>query len=353
MSLIEYPLTTKAIHDLQQRLLDWFDSDGRHDLPWQEDKTPYRVWVSEIMLQQTQVKTVIPYYLKFMTSFPTLKDLANAEQDEVLSHWSGLGYYSRARNLHKAAQIAHKEFNDNLPDNLEDMMSLPGIGRSTAGAILAISRKQRTPIQDGNVRRVLSRLFAIDGDLAKADKQTLLWDIATELTPADRVDQYTQAIMDLGATVCTRSKFQCDLCPLMSLCNAYATERVALYPEKKRKKSSPVKQQYFLFWFDDHELQMTKRPSTGIWGGLWVPAVFDSLDALQQSLVDIDWQSTLQVLDPYRHVFSHFKLDMIPVVVKHSKPNIIAESAEQWQTIEHWLKAGIPAPIKQIIQQLD
>ena len=353
MSLIKQPLTPKSILNFQQTLLSWFDEHGRHDLPWQENKTPYRVWVSEIMLQQTQVKTVIPYYLKFMNSFPTLQDLAEADQDDVLSHWSGLGYYSRARNLHKAAQIAHEQFDSDLPDNLEDMMSLPGIGRSTAGAILAISRKQQTPIQDGNVRRVLSRLFAIEGDLSKADKQSELWDLASQLTPVDRVDHYTQAIMDLGATLCTRTKYQCSRCPFIGNCNAYASDRVHELPEKKKKKQMPIKQQFFLFWFDGDELLMSKRPSTGIWGGLWVPPAFDTLEELDNFLPNELEQTPLSELSAHRHVFSHYKLDMIPVLLTSSKPRMIAESNDQWLSVSDWLKAGIPAPIKQLINQLD
>ncbi|NNJ72864.1 MAG: A/G-specific adenine glycosylase, partial [Enterobacterales bacterium] len=195
MKAFSLPLNKSQIAHFQTHLLTWFDVHGRHNLPWQIDKTPYRVWVSEIMLQQTQVTTVIPYFERFMTSFPTLTDLAIAEQDEVLSHWSGLGYYARARNMHKAAQIILKDYAGELPQSHDEMVSLPGIGRSTAGAILAISSNQNTPIQDGNVRRVLSRLFAIEGDLTKADKQKQLWQIATELTPAERVADYTQAIM--------------------------------------------------------------------------------------------------------------------------------------------------------------
>ena len=353
MSLIKQPLTPRAVLDFQQTLLNWFDEHGRHDLPWQENKTPYRVWISEIMLQQTQVKTVIPYYMKFMSSFPTLQDSAQAAQDDVLSHWSGLGYYSRARNLHKAAQIAHQQFDNDLPDNLEDMMSLPGIGRSTAGAILAISRQQQTPIQDGNVRRVLSRLFAIKGDLTKADKQQLLWQIATELTPVERVDHYTQAIMDLGATVCTRTKYQCNACPFTASCTAFNTDRVHELPAKKQKKQAPLKQQYFLLWFDDEELLMAKRPSSGIWGGLWVPPAFGSIEELTDAIQKHGQEPQFQTLETVRHVFSHYKLDMIPVLLNSPKPKMIEESSEQWQPIQIWLKAGIPAPIKQIIKQLD
>jgi A/G-specific adenine glycosylase len=304
------------------------------------------------MLQQTQVKTVIPYYQQFMASFPELTDLANAEQDEVLSHWSGLGYYSRARNLHKAAIMANELFHGDLPDNLEDMMSLPGIGRSTAGAILAISRKQQTPIQDGNVRRVLSRLFAIEGDLSKADKQKLLWALATDVTPSKRVDDYTQAIMDLGATLCTRNKPGCDICPFNTQCQAVMQNRVAELPNKKVKKQTPLKSQYFLFWFDNDDLMMEQRPQTGIWGGLWCPPTFASELALKEYLVKRNIQAEFDTLSPYRHVFSHFKLDMIPVFLKSNRLPEVAESKQRWQSTDDWLKAGLPAPIKELIKKL-
>ncbi len=352
MTRFTLPLQQQQIEYFQNTLLDWFDRHGRHDLPWQHNKTPYRVWVSEIMLQQTQVKTVIPYYQKFMSSFPTLIDLANADQDEVLSHWSGLGYYSRARNLHKTAQLAAVEYAGDLPDNLEEMMGLPGIGRSTAGAILAISRKQRTPIQDGNVRRVLSRLFAIEGDLTKADNQRILWQIADYLTPASRVDDYTQAIMDLGATVCTRSKAACEVCAFEKACQANLQGRVNELPSKKTKKATPVKQSHFLFWFDGDELLLQQRPEAGIWGGLWVPPTFDDLEEVNRYLQQMNVSDPGTVIASVRHVFSHYKLDIIPVLVNAAKPRQVAEKHGLWKTKDQWLKAGLPAPIKQLILQI-
>ena len=352
MKPYQLPLTRAQINHFQNELLIWFDEHGRHDLPWQQNKSPYRVWISEIMLQQTQVTTVIPYYEKFMASFPTLIDLAQASQDEVLSHWSGLGYYARARNMHKAAQLTVTDFAGDLPDNLDEMMSLPGIGRSTAGAILAISSNQNTPIQDGNVRRVLSRLFAIEGDLSKAEKQKQLWEIATDLTPIERVADYTQAIMDLGATLCTRTKVGCDRCPFTTSCQAYLQNKVVELPNKKAKKQIPVKQEYFLFWFDGEELLMQQRPQSGIWGGLWCPPAFETKDELTNYLRQLNAvEPELDIAsEPYRHVFSHYKLDIVPVYVKSSKPNIISESNHQWLTITDWLKAGLPTPIKQLLQ---
>ena len=352
MTQFSLPLSQNQIQFFQNTLLTWFDVHGRHDLPWQQNKTPYRVWVSEIMLQQTQVKTVIPYYQRFMESFPTLTDLANADQDEVLSHWSGLGYYSRARNLHKAAKIAQQDHDGDLPKTLDEMMQLPGIGRSTAGAILAISRKQPTPIQDGNVRRVLSRLFAIDGDLSKADKQRQLWQIATELTPIKRVDDYTQAIMDLGATLCTRTKAECSHCPFMNDCQAHVQDRVAELPNKKAKKQTPLREARFLFWFDGDELFMEQRPQSGIWGGLWVPPSFDSDSALTNYLISEGVSADLEQLDAYRHVFSHYKLDIIPIFMTAKRTQRIAEGNQRWQTAQAWLKAGLPAPIKQLLQDI-
>lgn len=352
MTQFSLPLSQHQIQSFQNTLLTWFDSHGRHDLPWQENKTPYRVWVSEIMLQQTQVKTVIPYYTRFMESYPYLSDLANADQDEVLSHWSGLGYYSRARNLHKAAKIAYQMHDGDLPHSLDEMMQLPGIGRSTAGAILAISRKQPTPIQDGNVRRVLSRLFALEGDLSKAGKQKMLWQIATDLTPVERVGDYTQAIMDLGATLCTRTKAGCQNCPFNANCQAHQQGRVADLPNKKPKKQTPLRQKYFLFWFDDDDLLLEQRPSSGIWGGLWVAPSFDTEQALNNYLIKRDIAAATEQLDTHRHVFSHYKLDMIPILMRAKKAHHIAENNQRWQTTQEWLKAGLPAPIKQLLEEI-
>jgi A/G-specific adenine glycosylase len=217
----------------------WFHVQGRKHLPWQQNKTPYRVWISEIMLQQTQVATVIPYYIRFMESFPTITALANADEDMVLHHWTGLGYYARARNLHKAAKLMRDDFSGQFPEDIDQVVALPGIGRSTAGAILSLSLKQHHPILDGNVKRVLARSYLVEGynGLSKFDKA--LWHLSEQLTPAVETDSFNQAMMDLGATLCTRSKPQCQLCPVEQSCLAKASEQQANFPQKKTKKEPP------------------------------------------------------------------------------------------------------------------
>ena len=227
--------------DFAERLLAWFDDNGRKDLPWQQNVTAYRVWVSEIMLQQTQVQTVIPYFNRFVDRFPDVGALATAKQDEVLSHWSGLGYYARARNLHKAAQQIVLEHGGRFPETLDAVIGLPGIGRSTAGAILALAKGQRHAILDGNVKRVLARFDAIAGWPGKAQVAADLWAIAERYTPDERAAGYTQAIMDLGATLCTRSKPACDRCPVSGDCEALRTDSVEAYPGRKPKVTKPLK----------------------------------------------------------------------------------------------------------------
>ncbi len=253
--------------DFQQNILTWFDQHGRKDLPWQKDISPYRVWLSEIMLQQTQVTTVIPYFNAFIEKFPDINTLANAPLDEVLHLWSGLGYYARARNLHKTAQlIAELGY---FPDSLEALNKLPGIGLSTAGAILSIAFNKSHPILDGNVKRVLTRFKAVSGWSGDSGVNKQLWAISAQLTPKQRVADYTQAIMDLGATLCTRNKPKCDACPIKSFCIAKLTDTVALFPAPKPTKFIPTKKLTLLLLRNiDHSILLEKRPPTGIWGGL-------------------------------------------------------------------------------------
>jgi len=363
--------------EFSQALLQWFDEYGRHDLPWQKDINPYRVWVSEIMLQQTQVKTVIPYYLKFMQSFPTIGALANASQDDVLSHWAGLGYYARGRNLHKAAQQIVEEHQSTFPDSFEDIVALPGIGKSTAGAILSISLYQRFAILDGNVKRVLSRYFAIEGWPGQKTIETQLWRLAEELTPQTRFNDYTQAIMDLGATLCTRSKPMCTECPVNQGCKAYANNNVTQFPTKKPKKDKPIKQAWLLILENDKdEIFLEKRPQKGIWGGLWSVPEFETIQLCQETVqsqgssVDslIEW-------DTFRHTFSHYHLEIHPVY-KRDKPgrntngplaNNVAEGradysqtqratdTAQWVSLEQLLqgKIGLPAPVLTMVEELE
>ncbi|MEE4245180.1 MAG: A/G-specific adenine glycosylase, partial [Kangiellaceae bacterium] len=233
-------------NDFSQAVLEFYNAHGRKDLPWQIEKTHYRVWVSEVMLQQTQVATVIPYYQKFMTSFPSVKQLAAATVDDVLAHWSGLGYYSRARNLHKCAQTIMSDYGGIWPNNVDELEALPGIGRSTAGAIHSLATGQPATILDGNVKRVLCRVFGVEGWPGQTKVHKQLWQIADEMTPQSRVDEYNQAMMDLGATLCTRRNPGCTRCPLVDNCHAYATGSQHQLPNSKPKKIKPVKASHFL-----------------------------------------------------------------------------------------------------------
>ena len=256
--------------DFSDKLLAWFDDHGRKHLPWQQNQTPYRVWLSEIMLQQTQVATVIPYYARFTERFPDVASLAASEEDEVLHLWTGLGYYARARNLRKTAIQLVRDHNGEFPADLAQLQNLPGIGRSTAGAIMALAFKLPATILDGNVKRVLTRCYAIEGWPGKTQVSNSLWEIAEQLSPEQRIADYTQAIMDLGATLCTRSKPDCPSCPMHQSCLAYHHDRVKELPGKKPKKNMPVRQIHMIVVTNaENEVLLQRRPSQGLWGGLW------------------------------------------------------------------------------------
>ena len=348
-------LNSERVSDFADRLLAWFDDHGRKDLPWQRDITPYRVWVSEIMLQQTQVQTVIPYYERFMTSFPTVVDLANAPLDDVLHHWSGLGYYARARNLHKAAGIVRDEFAGEFPKSFDDVVALPGIGRSTAGAVLAIATGQRHAILDGNVKRVLARYRAIEGWPGKADTLNALWQAAETCTPEQRVADYTQAIMDLGATLCTRTRPGCLLCPFETDCVAHAQGNETAYPGKKPKKAKPLKTTTMVLAVHEDRIYLERRPPSGIWGGLWsLPEVEDG-DVTSWCRQRFDCaaepESSWETL---RHSFSHYDLDVRPVVVRVS--SIASSVADRddvvWARLDGDPPGGVAAPVRKLIDLL-
>jgi A/G-specific adenine glycosylase len=339
--------------DFQQYILAWFDQQGRKDLPWQHAITPYRVWLSETMLQQTQVTTVIPYFNAFVEKFPTIECLAQAPIDEVLHSWSGLGYYARARNLHKTAQIIVKQ--GRFPDTLDELVALPGIGLSTAGAILSIAFKKSHPILDGNVKRVLTRFKAISGWPGTSQVNKELWAISTHLTPLDRVADYTQAMMDLGATICTRSKPACEDCPLEHHCLARITGTVSVLPTPKPAKTLPVKQLVFLLLRNNlNQIFLEKRPPTGIWGGLWSLPEFESIEAAHNWCLtkkgSIDDSKTLATR---RHTFSHYHLDYTPVLIQTDNLINFVMEADQtvWYNAEQFSTLGLPAPIKQLLQQ--
>ena len=336
------------------RLLDWYQKCGRHDLPWQKNKSLYSTWVSEVMLQQTQVATVIPYFNRFMQRFPDIATLAQATQDEVLLYWAGLGYYSRARNLHKTAILVAEQHRGEFPEKYDLVLALPGIGPSTAGAILAQALGQYHAILDGNVKRVLARYQAIKGWTGQAQVQKQLWQWAEAYTPEKNVADYTQAIMDLGATVCTRSSAKCDLCPLNMDCQAFKLDQVAAFPDKKPKKIIPVREKRLLIICNNkgHYL-MEKRPPTGIWGGLWsLPEL--AMDESVDEVIKENWQllvTDFSDLPVFRHTFSHFHLDITPCEVRVTSAAQTVSDDARYQWCADLSKLALATPVSSIMQE--
>lgn len=337
-------------------LLNWYNKHGRKNLPWHKNINPYRVWISEIMLQQTQVTTVIPYFKKFIKTFPNIKSLAIADQDQVLNLWTGLGYYSRARNLHRTANIIMEKFRGKFPDDLETLQTLPGIGRSTAGAILAISMNQATSILDGNVKRVLTRFHAIEGWPGLPAVEKKLWQIATDSTPSSQAADYTQAIMDLGATICIRSKPLCQHCPLQKNCAAYTLGRQQEFPYKNsKKKNLPVRQTHMLLLRNkENAILLQKRPPTGIWGGLWSFPETTQNDYSSWCKKNNLQIKQIQAQPSFRHTFSHFHLDITPVLVDVDiQKNTVMDSANQiWYKPDLKFSIGMATPVKNLLEQL-
>lgn len=343
------------MQDVAVRILDWYETCGRKDLPWQKTPTAYRVWVSEIMLQQTQVATVIPYYKRFMASFPEVRALADADADDVLHHWSGLGYYARARNLHRAARVIRDQYDGEFPSDFDEVVNLPGIGRSTAGAILALSQGQRHPILDGNVKRVLCRYHAIGGWPGKTSVANELWQRADEHTPAAKVAPYTQAIMDLGATLCTRSNPDCPRCPLATGCRAHAAGRETDYPGRRPKKDKPRKSTCMLLAHRDGELYLERRPPAGIWGGLWsLPEVASENDAegwVGETLHAAINERTRWA--PLTHSFSHYDLDIQPLEVRvDAASRTVNDRDGRWFSLAAPPQVGLAAPVRKLLDEL-
>lgn len=313
-------------------LLAWYDKSGR-DLPWRQTRDPYRVWISEIMLQQTTVAAVIPYYNLFLQRFPTLASLASAPLDDVITLWAGLGYYSRARNLHRTAGKIVAESGGVLPNSLDGLVALPGIGRSTAGAILAIAFDQPAPILDGNVRRVLVRLFAWMDDPRSSRAEKQLWAWAEALTSLERPHDYAQAIMDLGATVCTPRDPHCETCPLRKICLACARGLATALPSPRKRVQVPVRRQVALIIKREHNVMLRQRPAEGFLGGLWELPSADMPDNLSPDqvacrlLADLGWQGVPGRLCDVRHAYSHFKLELAVYMVAVDPPGLIAESS--------------------------
>ena len=374
------------MHPFAQRLISWQKQHGRHDLPWQvrggtardargldagvpptrllpqtagsasnvSEADAYRVWLSEIMLQQTQVATVIPYYLRFVASFPDIAALAAATEDQVLTRWSGLGYYARGRNLHKAAQLIVEKYGGEFPREFGKIVELPGIGRSTAAAICALAYHECRAILDGNVKRVLARYCGIEGWAGEKKVEAKLWQEAEALLPEGDVATYTQALMDMGATVCTRSKPKCVLCPVQADCVALQTERIAKLPSPRPRKVVPERQATFLLLLHGNDILLEKRPGSGIWGGLWCPPQFDDEDAAKDWFVRNGMEADEgERMDVFSHTFTHFKLHITPLKIQLvRKPLIAAQPGSVWLDVEEALGAAIPTPVRAILGKL-
>lgn len=332
-----------------QRLLGWWRQHGRHDLPWQQNRSPYRVWLSEIMLQQTQVSTVIPYFERFTAQFPTLPALAQARDDEVMALWSGLGYYARARNLLATARLCLETHDGELPSNPEALEALPGIGRSTANAIVAQAHDRRAVILDGNVKRVMARHAAIEGWPGQTAVSRQLWQAAEQRTPATLARDYTQAIMDLGATLCRRSQPRCQDCPVNEDCLGRQRDLLARLPGKRPKKARPTQRTHMLLIRDSQQrLLMEKRPPSGIWGGLWC------LPMSEQAPAD---SIPREVLPGVVHQFSHFSLEIRPLLIERSNwpeffQGISDDGHNDWISLEQALARGLPRPVQRLLESI-
>ncbi len=354
-ALPEYPADTT----FATRLIAWQTVHGRNDLPWQNTRNPYRIWLSEIMLQQTQVGTVIPYYLKFLEHFPDVASLARADEDDVLRLWSGLGYYSRARNLHRAAQQVMEVHGGKFPEQRELLEALPGLGRSTAAAIAAFAFEAREAILDGNVKRVLARHFAVAGFPGDGKVAEQLWARAESLLPERGVARYTQALMDLGATVCTR-KPECDRCPVKDTCVALAQDNVLGFPSPRPRKAVPERETVMLILMREDEILLEKRPGTGIWGGLWS---FPEVEGKVATEADVEVACAerfgcklmkTERLAPFAHTFTHFRLQITPLLCSVGKPRPGVQSGGTlWMTPNDAEKAAVPTPVRKLLKQLE
>lgn len=345
------------------RLIAWQQRHGRHDLPWQNTTDAYRIWLSEIMLQQTQVGTVIPYYERFLQQFPTVAALAAAPQDAVMALWSGLGYYTRARNLHRCAQQVVAEHDGQFPRDIEALASLPGIGRSTAAAIAAFAYGTHAAILDGNVKRVLTRVFGIEGYPGQMRVERELWQLADSLLPATDLQAYTQGVMDLGATVCVRGRPLCSACPFADDCVARATGRERVLPTGKPRKAIPEKDCHVLVMRDDQRILFERRPDSGIWGGLWslpefAPPTATPSEAVSPGDIADAAQRFGQVREiermaAFSHTFTHFKLNLQPWLITLTQAGGPQGANQAWLASHEIAAAGLPAPIRRIARALE
>jgi len=337
------------MNTFSDQVLNWYEIHGRKSLPWQLKKTPYKVWLSEIMLQQTQVITVIDYFQRFIATFPDIESLASASEDEVLHLWTGLGYYARARNLHKCAKKIVDEFDGVFPSDQATLESLSGIGRSTASAIRSLAFEEVATILDGNVKRVLTRYKAVEGWPGNKKVENILWEIAEELTPNKNNAKYTQAMMDLGATLCSRSKPRCNDCPLSKDCMANLESRQKEFPNSKPKKIKPEKSVFMLMEQDDFgRIKLVKRPSKGIWAGLYSFPEFESLE----DIVKEKGNEYIQ-FGAFRHTFSHYHLEVNPILYKIKATNEVREdNKEIWYQPELKEEVGLNAVVVKLINKI-
>ncbi|MGD9603150.1 MAG: A/G-specific adenine glycosylase [Gammaproteobacteria bacterium] len=346
------------MNSFSDRLLAWQSAYGRQGLPWQHTRTPYRVWISEIMLQQTQVGTAIPYFERFVARFPDCATLAAADLDEVLHHWSGLGYYARARNLHQAARRMVDLHDGDFPVAFDDVLALPGIGRSTAGAILALARDERHPILDGNVKRVLARHFGIEGWPDAPVVQRTLWSLADALTPAADVARYTQAVMDLGATVCTRARPACARCPVASTCVALREGRIDQLPSPRPRRTVPARAATFLLLHNEHaECLLWRRPPSGVWGGLWAfPELPDAIGLADWCRAHaLELAGPPRTFDPLVHAFTHFRLTITPLAASVRRADARCMDSDQWLWYNTAAPSvvGLAAPVAHLLEVLN
>jgi len=342
-------------------LIHWQKQHGRHQLPWQQTRDAYRIWLSEIMLQQTQVSTVIPYYHRFLQQYPTVKTLAAAPVGQVMSLWAGLGYYTRARNLHRCAQVIARQHRGIFPDDVKSLAALPGIGPSTAAAITAFAYGTRAAILDGNVKRVLCRVFGVEGFPGSQAVERQLWQLAAGLLPERDIEAYTQGLMDLGATVCTRTKPRCDACPMQARCIAHATLRTAELPMRRTKKITPEKRSVMLWVTYEGELLLEQRPPIGIWGGLQSlpelerlggnPEAADWFAEARTVLADMGEIAQLSVLPDFVHAFTHFRLRVTPLRITLARRHwLAAQDSYHWRAITALESAALPAPVRKLLQ---
>jgi A/G-specific adenine glycosylase len=345
---------TQELHaplEFAQRVVAWQRSHGRSELPWQNTRDPYRVWLSEVMLQQTQVSTVLGYFARFLERFPTVRALADGTEDEVFGLWSGLGYYSRARNMHRCAQEVVARFGGEFPRTAAELTTLPGIGRSTAAAIAAFCFGERVAILDGNVKRVLTRVLGFGGDMSSSAQERALWDQATQLLPPaeqkEAIANYTQGVMDLGATVCLPRKPSCMICPLNATCVGLREGQPERYPVKTRKLKRSAQSLWVLLARDAQgRVWLEKRPTKGIWAGLYCLPVFDSREDLLAALPSAAQRDT-QDLPPFVHVLTHKDLHLHPVTLQGGQPR--GETA-RWVDAQEWGRLGLPAPVRKLLE---